>query len=639
MTGRIPMCKLRWISLAAVAVAVLLHASPALAQYQFCFGPTIQRSVPNPNLGDGVIEADNGWLNAFAYRGGNGTPDANIRLWGNTFQDGNHKWIALGVEASNDVQFDSGDAVVILYKIKNQNSYGQIVIAPLQNDQVPANIVNPRPGTSKYFSTTNPANWGASAASAPSWVTWGVTATTSGGACTAQNNGTSCKWTVEVGIDIAASGAPPDLESLYVDVVELTNRSPHQSRQFSWPPGNKLVDSADTTITPAPGTWGGVSVGSTSLCKGVSFGHDDITASPLNGGNLKADVEETFTVKLHNSGADAKGVIAHFAQAPFGICGLVESCFVPLGSTSTPTSCPNGATAPNCCNGTAACIPPDPTSAGTGLQVKWTPTNADEGHHCIRVKLEATVGDTTFVNQGDFHNMWVDHSSTVATQARINMKQVPAPIGGGKHRIQLASESTAQFAFADGTVPGIPIGTITAQIIRRYNGYRYTGQHVTVAGIRSEVWDPIGSYGFQLQHPMTADFQKTFVARNAGLIREHGGDADDEGAEPGKLRNLNAIRRVNAALAKHNERPAATDWKFRIDNAKVLPNTGGEVIEIEVPVDGELVLPTIATYGTDGGNIGCCPGASKTTPTASTLGMSMLVGAVLFRRRRQRCRH
>jgi len=124
------MKKLTIPALLAAGGAMMLPLSPGIAAgLNFCFGPTIQRSVPNPNLTDGIIDTDNGWLNAFTYRGGNGSPDADILLRGNTFTDGTgHQIIALGVSALNDQTYEATDAVVILYKVPGQLSWGKIEI-------------------------------------------------------------------------------------------------------------------------------------------------------------------------------------------------------------------------------------------------------------------------------------------------------------------------------------------------------------------------------------------------------------------------------------------------------------------------------------------------------------------------------
>jgi hypothetical protein len=235
---------------AALAIGALLLASRAHSQLNFCFGPTILRSVPNPVF-DGNIDGDTGWLNSFLYRGGNGAPDANIILQGNSFTDGmGHQWLALGVTALNDVEWDAGDSVVVLYK--TAANYGEIVISPLQNDVAPTTpVANGRPGTSSYSTSSSggAGTWSA-LGNAPTWVTWGSVGTAGGGQCTAASNGTACKWTVEMGIDLTAAGIA-SFDKLYVDVVEIFDRTGPKSSQFSWPPGNELVDVTDFTLTPA----------------------------------------------------------------------------------------------------------------------------------------------------------------------------------------------------------------------------------------------------------------------------------------------------------------------------------------------------------------------------------------------------
>ncbi|RSL17994.1 hypothetical protein EDE15_3547 [Edaphobacter aggregans] len=598
---------------AALAMVAVMCTAPAHPQLNFCFGPTIARSVPNPVF-DGNIDGDNGWLNSFLYRGGNGAPDADIILQGNSFTDGGgHQWLALGASVLNDTEWDAGDSVVILFK-SGSGSYNEIVVSPLENDVAPTTpIANGRPGASQYStsSTGSPGTW-TLVGNAPSWVTWGSVGTAGGGACTAAQPGTACKWTVELGIDTTAAAAAGvtgiiSLNQLYVDVVAIFDRSGPMSYQSSWPNGNTLVDGTDFTITPAVANWGGAST-SPNACKGVSVSYADISASPLDvGGNLQAGLSTTLTAKLHNSGANANGVIAHFSHAPFGVCGLVDSCFTEFGTSNTPVSCPNGGTPPSCCTGTAACIPPDMSNnAGTALQASWTPTNADDGHQCIRVKLEATQAGTTFASSGDFHNMWVDHSSNVDVHARIDMTKVPAPEGGGNQRVRLYSYRQTQYAFSDGTAPGVAAATFTAQIITQYRGYRYTGKHVTVNRVKSEIWDPVGSYAYTIQHEVDQAFETGFEQRNATVFdrfcanytaaRTTSGSGDCITTLKARMRKDPAlVQQVNTALASLAETPKVTDWTFDLQGVKHVGNNPDQV-ELEVPLNSAVMLPTKISY-------------------------------------------
>jgi hypothetical protein len=606
---------------AALAIVALLFATQALAQFNFCFGPTIARSVPNPVF-DGDIAGDNGWLNSFLYRGGNGSPDANILLQGNSFTDGSgHQRLALGITALNDTEWDAGDSVVVLFHATGGGgTFGALVISPLQNDVAPnAPLADGRPGTSKYYTSATGAPFTfTSQGNAPTWVTWGSVGTAGGGACSIAQPGTNCQWTVEMGIDLTASGLG-SIDKLYVDVAEIVNRvnpnGPNGSAQFSWPPGLTLTDTADvstdlTTVqTPAVSDWGTAST-SSSACKGVFVGYSDISAGPLDaGGSLQAGVNETFTAKIHNSGADANGVRVHFSHAPFGICGLTESCFQEFGVSNTPTSCPNGGTPPNCCGGTAACIPPDPSNAGTGLQASWTPTNSatDLGHQCIRVKLEATTGGTTFVNMGDFHNMWVDHSSNLSVQARIDMTNVPPPQGGGKQRVRLYSHRQTQYAYADGTVPGLAAATFTAQIITQYRGYRYTGKHITLNGVKSEVWEPVGAYAYTIQHAMDLPFETAFEQRHANVFQQFCSLARTEGTPPpasvdciarvkaDMAKNPRLVLQINTLLDKETEKPSTSDWSFELGGVQRIGQSADQV-ELQVPVNGIVTVPTKINY-------------------------------------------
>jgi MYXO-CTERM domain-containing protein len=692
-------------------------AARADAADNFCFGPTILRSVPNPVF-DGNINgegsggpADNGWLNSFLYRGGNGVPDANILLQGNNFTDsGGHQWLALGVTALNDTEWDKGDAVVILFKQAAPGTgYTQIVISPLQDSSAPATAAaNAKPGTSDYATSTDGHFWTPSLGQAPSWVTWGSVGVPSGGACSAAQHGTNCKWTAEIGIDLTAAqptGLGPDVSAsgkFYVDVIEIFDHSSTTNNyQFSWPPGHTLAaDPSDKTITPDPSVWGGLSL-SASSCAGVFVGYPDISASPTNiDGTLQNGTLTTFTAKIHNSGANANGVVAHFSHAPFGVCGLVDSCFQPFsaGGTTVAVSCPNGAAPPNCCGGTQGCIPPDqPGNVGTGFQEQWTVDpqgDKNKLHQCIRVKLEATVGGTQFNSSGDFHNMEIDHASTANSVATINMQGVPAPEGGGTNqRVRLYTHKATQYAYADGRLPDIPMGTLTEQLLIQNRTFRFTGKHVTVSGVRSDNWDPVGSYGNTIQHERDATFAQGFYTRHQKLIDGICGinqppppdmtptcsSVGDQCSEARSccqglfcfdgrcnfpigsrraqaprpaaavhanvttlaqcLQVVELVNAINDALTDDPETPPLADWTTSVGGVTSL-NPNGNEAEVSVPVGGVVTLPSTFNYVGGGGAckgcLCCFNTGQKTTPAAgATAALIVLVGLFAHRRRRR----
>jgi hypothetical protein len=627
------------------AAAALLLAAPARAQFDFCFGPTIQRSVPNPVF-DGNIDKDNGWLNCFLYRGGNGAPDANIILQGNSFTDGTgHNWLALGVTALNDVEWDAGDAVVVLFK--SGSTYGALVVSPLQNDVATTANPNGRPGTSSYFTSTTgaPFSW-TNQSNAPTWVTWGSVATVDGSQCIAKDQGSACKWTVELGFDLTAAGLAA-FDKLFVDVVEVYNRQPIQAYQSSWPPGLTISDFSNDTIdlttaqTPAMSSWGSAST-SSNACKGLYVGFADIAASPLNvNGNLTQGVTTHLTAQVHNSGAQANGVAVHFSHAPFGVCGLVESCFQDIaGGASALKSCPNGGAGP-CCAGAANCVPVDLGSQGTTFTTDWTPTVADEGHQCIRVKLEATQGGTTFANMGDFHNMWVDHSSELNVQAQIDMRQVPPPEGGGNQRVRLHAHSDTQYLYSDGTVPGLAVATFAAQIVTQYRAFRFTGKHLTLNKVRSEIWEPVGSYAYTIQHEMRPGFQTTFeqqhldVYKRLCLVLEIQGDCLPS-LKARMATDPRVLRRVNTAISTL-ERPPSSNWSFDLGGVTPVGKKGDQ-FEVQVPLNGVVTVPTHIKYVADGGTCQgcfcCLRPKSNGAPALIVTGLLLLaVGLVVHRRR------
>ncbi|HEY2031769.1 MAG TPA: hypothetical protein VGH20_21400 [Myxococcales bacterium] len=628
----------QWSTLLCAAL-VSVAAWPAGANVGFCFGPTIQRGIANPVF-DGEIASDTGWLNSFTYRGGGGAPDADILLQGNSFVDaGGHHWLALGVTALNDTEWDSNDAVVVLYKQSGSSNYGQLVIHPLSND-IPSSQGTNNPGTSQFSTSTTGTggSWGAQQA-APSWVHWGSKAT--GPVCSAAQPGTNCQWTVELGLDLTAAGIP-GIDQIFVDVIEVVDRNGPVALQFSYPPGNVIADTTDiASFTPAPSSWATASMTSSeTTCPGVSFSFSDISASPVDvNGNLKAGLTTNLTVKLHNTGPNANGVSATFSHAPYGICGLTDSCFVDIGSTSTAVSCPSGG-APPCCAGTPACIVKDfGTGLGTGLQVAWTPASGDEGHQCIRVKLQAALGGTTFTNQGDFHNMWVDSSAQPhKMSAKINMMAFQLPNGTSNHRVRLNSTRVVQYAYADGSIEGIPSGKLAAQIVNTYRGYRFTGRFLTMQRARLQLWEPVGSYAFTLQQPMTADFQSTFEKTHAQELARLCDVSVGAALPPRCTQDAQGLRYLNAALARFSEKPNPTDWSFDLDQGARVGKSP-DIVEVSVPPNAPVQLGTTASYGAASSGTpvtACCLSGlfKKTTGILGTAFGFLLLGMLAYRRRR-----
>jgi hypothetical protein len=525
---------------------------------------------------------------------------------------------------------------------------------------------------------SDPSGFWANDVTNPPWLSWGARVTADGNPCVQSGHGSACRWDVEISIDTtlgASAGVPASFEQFYVDVVEWISTGPADpnpiNHQFSWPPGNILQDASDpsTTLTPAPSMWGAASVGTTSLCKGVYFGSSDISVGNLQAdGNLKVGVASPITANLHNNGSTAAtGVIAHFAHAPFGLCPnpwvFDESCYTDIGQTAAPSI---------------------GTSGVTPVSKTWTPVPGDVGgaanqHTCLRVRLESTAGGTTFVNQGDFKNMYVDHASTAASTPIINMKAAAPPIGGGPTRVRLVEQRGAQFAYGDGALSAVPIGALTSQGRIVYRGYRYTGKHLTVGGIASEIWEPVGAYGYTIQHVLAAQTQVAFETRHKGLFDRFtnpvttvgGGTTTTTGTTlPGQgagtvvprelATNTNATgttsggsvatgtggtatfapavyQAVNEDLAVLTDRPAATDFSADLQGAKVVSASGApKVVEIELPAEGVATVPTsISFVGTDQPPPGCPGCATTSTATkVSSIGF-MILGVLAIKRRRR----
>jgi MYXO-CTERM domain-containing protein len=652
------MTKATMASFAASATFLWLGARAGAAnpKYQLCYSPTYAawRNFPEPTI-DGKIEDDQGWSNAFQYVSGTGALDINskvledFRFLASAHVNANATvdHINLGFRVQNDKTFDNDDLIIIAFQF-SASQFGAITLNPIATASGavaghPQTLVN-------YFTSTTgaSASWtshgnGTDAMGQNPWITW---AATSGGDvnCTNDMIG-NCHWDVEMRVNINAQSVndglaamPPPIAS-YVGISRVyhVGASPTDgpTEEFGWPPlgpnGEDTRPYDNISGVPPPSEWGKSEVGSTSICGGISFSGADISAlstqlnDPSNNPCSKTVPQvgclTTLTVNVHNNAKNAQtgdpqtfnDVQAEFLHAPFG--GSSFGTFTSIGQ-SPKTAVPSQASA-------------------TPLSLPWTPPAAS-GHECFLAKLSSSSlanGGVTFVNSGEFANMAILPLSEAKIAPHIGVKGLPAPAGGGPQHVRLTTQAYLQFAYADGSLPEIKAGTLVAQLRWVFLVSRDTGRTITIHEHRHEVMDPFSSYGLLLQHALSSDFQTGFEQRHAKLLAEFTSDNKTYYQSP-EVR----IRLLNAALANDPEKPALSDFPTNIDGVKPVANTGGQLLDVDVPVDGEVTLPTTVGYGAPTPNPGgCCPGSSssKTTPKVGTLGLIVLVGAVVRRRRRR----
>ncbi|HEX8112937.1 MAG TPA: hypothetical protein VF516_34635 [Kofleriaceae bacterium] len=670
----------------------------------FCFSPAFDawRNFPAPTI-DGVIDFpdEKGWAPAFKYVFNNGTPDPDVVLYG--YSD-NASRLAMGVTVRNDTTYDDTDAIVMLFDFGPSDGdgprYGELIIHPLFGNITDQSGELPRENLgsggqvysniyASYFTTNNADNpdpnatWTSNPA-VGTWLTVARKTTPDGTACAqGANHGTKCRWDVELLIDTVAPGAPPVMsaQKIFVDVFRADRSAAGiPTLQFTWPQNlqdakkNYVVGApaglskfnagvAGQAGTPPTSIWGTVAVNTSTSCHGVWFrgmgnAISDITidTGTITWGLPSFNQNQTVTLDahIHNSTVDgstgkpiaATNVSATFYHAPFGMSGFNHFFLIPNNPGNSNDPDVKNPTDPRKVDNDGA-IDPATTANGTEFKLKWTPTtkcdpqnpsnspaNCDTDHQCMLVMLSSPDNDTTFVNQAEFQNMWGNATaSTFNGSARISVKGEPPPTGGGPQHVRLHGTRTLQFAYSDGS-NGIPSGTLTSQLKWLFHGARFTGDHITIKGIDHEVWVPVSSYGYLVQHELGLDVQNSFEQRHADLAKRIHGSGADGRPSP------SVIREVNNALAVDPEQPPPSSWDLHVSGGPGVSVGPDDVVDLELPLDGETMLHTVAVSTTTKPRIECfhCFGSSGSATTPSkvgTLGVLALIGLVAYRRRRR----
>jgi uncharacterized protein (TIGR03382 family) len=668
-------CTRPTVGLAGVVLASawLGHAGIASAQApnpnsKLCFINVIGVPGPfylKPPVIDGCLRAcsypsdapsqhdDFGWQSAFQFVANpiNIDPPTGDVVAQGIYDPAGPGKLDLSFEVKNDTRLDETDAVVIALQGSVPGTTGNhalLVIYPFVNHAGSAynGPIGGAVGQVQYYGGTSGGNsvtWNPGFESGPSWVTAAVN---SGGA------GTSWTWTVEVqirrnqiegatGINLSNTGF-----NFFFDVIRVYNQAGFEAFDMPWPPAATVGTVPSSPPTPNLDQWGAASVNS-GVCGGVSFLPSDIKTNQANPYviNTNPANPNRFSVALKNTLIDtrtgpnqnkpmiAKAVTAKFRIANFGLPS--DQAWVPIPAAndiSNTADVPAATTIPASSTVPPAVIGP----AGTvTLQTKapgWDASTAGGStHQCILAELSSPNNDVVFVNKSAYQNMNYGFNPGFEPVAAIDGRWGEPPGGKSTHTFDLLKIPTFQYAYGDGTIDGIPVGKLTAQVNLTFIGYRHTGRFVTLRSQKTELVTPVGYYGYVVQHELGDDIAVPFTQRHDRQIKIA---FDFNGTEGQKW------ARVNKALLDDPEKPTTVDWNLDFPDLKPVAETSGAVVRIEVPRDTvSTVVGTIRYTGgaSSPGGGGCCPGRSgaTTTPKVGTLGLVVLVGAVLGRRRRR----
>lgn len=637
------MRRYRWLVFAfAFAFAFELVATPAYGfdtTYQACFNPSGGWGVPAPVI-DGLLTNESGWARTFQYRFQNGVamPDANVKLLATSA--GSKLYVA--VEVRNDTSYDALDMVLLAFQ--SGSTWYRVIVHPFPNTAVPTGVpfkvyydkstvlsggLVHFGGTPTAVTPTDPSP--ESTADDPADGKFRVWTTASG------ISGGVGSWTTEIAIPLGMGATQLPLPSgtdigMYV-AISRTNASPAAAAYYSWPISLWSTTSGGTLDLdhdlPNPANWGVARIGSAATCNGLSVtGLRTLDPDNMANGSLLARTKDNaFRLTVKNTGTDnIAGVTAKFSVGLWG---------VPLSWRNVASSPSAGSTV----NAGAT------VSLDSGYTYNPTTPINDlvNDHVCLLGEVETTQGNTTITQKSIIINTQWGPASSFTGHPIIQSSKLKPEGGGATNTLVLQHLAKRQYAYSTGEIAGQDLGVLTAQLDWQFDVSHLSGRTLVVEGVKQPVYTPIGSFVEIVRHPLPSSFSDGFAERHQQQRRRALAEVTEimgSEADPVEIQRA-VLLALNALLADDAEKPPATDFTLAVKGMAAVGNTGN-FFQTEVAVGKDVSLETIATHNTGGGGGGggggCCPapaGGATTPSKVGTLGLVLLVGAVVYRRRRR----
>jgi hypothetical protein len=612
-----PLTPTKWFVLASLAAC--LAPSPARSVDKLCFpGAT---GAPDwsgqfkafPTI-DGVIDNpyDPGWTGAFRYSFQNGTSAPFGWIQGlRTTQA-----IYLGLVVSQfDRSIDLDDAIVVGLRTQSasQETYHKVSIQPfLASGSTGTNLAARQVyywrGTRQVGASS--IVWQPLPISNPPAVTAKYSATASGNPAVCSSPA-SATWTVELKLDLTLV---PDIVagqdfSFMVATFPVNAPGCGQVPPLEWPMGlgdfPVGFDAALDSGLPDAATWGTANLG--SGCTGVYFASQDIKTGNVPDSYINPNAGNSFSVIAHNSALQAVplgSLEAHFRIANFGINDPIHNAWQELPrmnpapqANDLPASQPPPIAGQPRIDGATTLTAGPWTPSSTTNMVGVTPPiteaayYAAHDHQCILVDLKPQVSGVTLVNATSWRNMDFTLNPGFVRQAEVDVSKYRERAGGqGVQRLYLASRPNYHFGLADGVSTPITKGRLVAQLSWLVHGFRATGHQMKVNGHFYEVVDPIGSFGYVVQHDLkgyklpaaaTALTEATLTKMDAGARAP---------AAPDRMAVLAAPEGVSRAV--DDFKPV---WSMSFQGSSPLADKEG-VYVMDVPDGGKASLALTAEY-------------------------------------------
>jgi hypothetical protein len=674
---------------AGVTLAVLLWARPgaALSSSRFCAPPLYQLPQGHPPILDGTNPGnDPVWLGAFRYSVGNGTTDASAAVQMVKLPD--NSMIYMTVEVPADESCSGNDGFVVAFDTgagapDPTKRFRRLEAFPFPLGGSCSSAPTPPVVISSYYEGTFNAgsagqiDWHAGTAPANLKMGYGF-----------QISGRTF-WHLEIQIPVADFGLPTTGDfAMYWNVL-VSHEAINAENEFSWPA--QCEDGMGGTVTggcidalaqggqrlcfgatcATPDTWGPVSL-NTNSCKGVYISQINVShptvGSPL-GWRIAPDGGNFFHALVTNAGADAAtNVSARFRIANFGsnfgTNPWIDIQPVPQNPTDPAAGTIGG------------------SSGSVDLTIgPWTPApglyedDADPygmGHQCVLVQLSST-SNVTFTSASTYTNMNIGTMSAFAGTALIDTRGLGVPTGGLVHRLAYFVKPVYQYAYGDGTYPGLALGRVASQVGWFFHPYRFTGQTVNIYGRVRNLVFPGPGFGYNVNHDMGDAFQMPFNQRHQALWNlvecsdrigapERGPEATRPPLSPAQAKKMAALQAanvqdgcfyppdprfyqaLNGLLATDVEKPAAGDFQLRVDGMSPVQGGGGNWYMMDIPPF--TVAKITANVGYGPGSLPpppqttrcSCDAIGESAPFGAAvggIGVAAAVGASVWRRRRR----
>jgi hypothetical protein len=537
-----------WSALLLVSAA----AGPAAARNphdQLCFPKTVWYGTPAPDVTKGFVSTDPGWRGAFRYVFGNGTtsPDAIVQ----GIQDGaSPNNLYIGVQVNNLKNWDPYSTLVLAFDPDGTDLNKELlVIQPIPPGATNGSVYGPAGVAANtfvdYYHGFDATNG------------WGFPATRGDGSPGHQPNpawaqiytdvvaGGTYQWALAAKLPVDPKGnagiaAPPTaLFGFYFDIFAFPNELPTDppgsvpAIQGSWPPDALPIaavgcsDPLTCVFTqpatlPAASSWGNATISPTGACQGVSVSSqvdniftnnttDNLQISLTSANTFSAYVQNTM-VDISGNPLQAQGISATFKIANFGLPSPYTSWAIPGSETggspiggdpAGPMNIPSSGPVTTCTgavnNSNAACILTTGNWTLNG-QEQTDYKNANMGHQCILVEIDATPGSNTIIlNNTAVQNMNFPEAMMMTMMERtaeINARGYPPAAGRADQLFELGVFTKAELIRPVDPARAAATGDQTAQYTWELHGCRHTGTFISIRQKRIELCQNAGAFGF-----------------------------------------------------------------------------------------------------------------------------------------------